>query len=146
MKIKSKLKDSMFFQIYCLDVFQRKRNYKLSKRSNLYFFSLYSASEFVPTVIPFIQSRNLDVGHQRRSKSILQPPQNEENNPFINQVFNHHQVSSNNVPSILSNSNVNTNAVHSDPFPAATDRVSSINTNTGLSNQVSIFRLILQPK
>ena len=122
------------------------QKYKSSKRYDLYFLSLYSASEFVPTVIPFIQSRNLDVGHQRRSKSILQSSQNEGNNPFINQVFNHHQVSSNNVPSILSNSNVNSNALHSDPFPAATDRVSSVNTNSGLSSQVSIFKLILLRK
>ena len=129
--------ESIWF--YQSSTLTRCQNLCRNKKYNLYFLSLYSASEFVPTVIPFIQSRNLEVGHQRRSKSILQSPQNEGNNPFINQVFNHHQVSSNNVPSILSNSNVNTNALHSDPFPAATDRVSSVNTNTGLSNQVSIF-------
>ena len=110
--------------------------------NKIYFF----LAEFVPTVIPFIQARNLDVGGQRRSKSIQQNSNVGGNNPFINQVFNHQQVSSNNVPSILSKSNSQNNAFHSDPFPAATDRVSSVKTNTGLSNQVSILKLILLPK
>ena len=100
-----------------------------------YFFVF--STEFVPTVIPFIQARNLDVGGQRSSKSIQQNSNIGGNNPFINQVFNHQQVSSNNVPSILSNSNIQNNAFHSEPFPAATDRVSKVNTI--IVNQVSIL-------
>ena len=84
-------------------------------------------------MIPLLQSRNLVVG-PRTSKSVLQNS-NTQNpaNLFVNQVFNHQQVSSNNVPSILSNPN---NAFNSQSFPL-TDRASSINHHVALNVQVN---------
>lgn len=89
--------------------------------------------DFVPTVIPLLQARNLVVG-PRTSKSVQQNVNNPNlSNLFVNQVFNHQQVSSNNVPSILSNSN---NHFNSQPF-LATDRASSINHHVALNAQVN---------
>jgi hypothetical protein len=92
-------------------------------------------TEFVPTVIPLLESRNLDVG-QRRSKSFQQNSNNQNAaNQFVNQLFNHQQLSSNNVPSILSNSN---NAFNSQPYPAI-ERASSINHHVAINAQVIMY-------
>ena len=85
-------------------------------------------------MIPLIQSRNLDVG-PRNSKHLKQNSnaQNVEN-PFLKQIFNNHQVSSNNVPSPSLNTN---NAINSQQF-SQTHKGSTINHHVALNAQVSI--------
>ena len=91
--------------------------------------------DFVPTVIPLLQARNLDVG-PRRSKVFSHHANHQSpTSQFINQLFNHQQVSSNNVPSILSNSN---NPFTSSALPNDVDRASSINHHVALNPQVHL--------
>ena len=95
----------------------------------------YLCVDFVPTVIPLLQARNLDVG-PRRSKVFSRHANHQSpTSQFINQLFNHQQVSSNNVPSILSNSN---NPFTSSALPNDVDRASSINHHVALNPQVHL--------
>ena len=100
---------------------------------NIHLF--YLCVDFVPTVIPLLQARNLDVG-PRRSKVFSHHANHQSpTSQFINQLFNHQQVSSNNVPSILSNSN---NPFTSSALPNDVDRASSINHHVALNPQVHL--------
>ena len=100
----------------------------------------YLCVDFVPTVIPLLQARNLDVG-PRRSKVFSHHANHQSpTSQFINQLFNHQQVSSNNVPSILSNSN---NPFTSSALPNDVDRASSINHHVALNPQVHINKNFL---
>ena len=100
---------------------------------NIHLF--YLCVDFVPTVIPLLQARNLDVG-PRRSKVFSHHANHQSpTSQFINQLFNHQQVSSNNVPSILSNSN---NPFTSSALPNDVDRASSINHHVALNSQVNL--------
>ena len=103
---------------------------------NIYHIHLFNLCvDFVPTVIPLLQARNLDVG-PRRSKVFSRHANHQSpTSQFINQLFNHQQVSSNNVPSILSNSN---NPFTSSALPNDVDRASSINHHVALNPQVNL--------
>ena len=103
---------------------------------NMHYIHLfYLCVDFVPTVIPLLQARNLDVG-PRRSKVFSHHANHQSpTSQFINQLFNHQQVSSNNVPSILSNSN---NPFTSSALPNDVDRASSINHHVALNPQVHL--------